>query len=494
MNWMRTVFTAGFLLLGALPAVAQTTLYVNGATGNDSVSRAQNSAQTPWRTIGRAAWGSTNRNAPVPSEAAQAGNTVVIAAGTYNFSGTIGNRWGVVYNPVNSGSSASSPITFLASGVVNLTAPATQSPVIGCYERNHIIWRGPFNLDEANITVTADTGVAVLSGGVTGCGIDGAIIDGDGDPGYVDNHNGVRVEGCTSCFIRNTTIHDVRVPNRNHNGSGVMLYDSYNTLIENNRIYDSDNAVFIKGVRSNAAQSGTIVRNNLFENCSECVTVSHSQNSRVYQNVIRNAGIGVYIFAEDTDPFSHPVGDWVFNNTISNMNQACMFYRGLGTQNVRVWNNVMASCTYIHYMEGTFSTNQSIIDWEHNAYFSYGTFADDASSGTLSFAQWPSVTGHDLAAPAAISADPRFVSASDYRLCTGPGAPAASCTAASPARSLGIDLYDLDRDGSTTDVIPAGAYVTNTEVIGPGAGTSTPPPPTTPSAPTNLRIVPGGLN
>jgi hypothetical protein len=38
--------------------------------------------------------------------------------------------------------------------------------------------------------------------------------------------------------------------------------------------------------------------------------------------------------------------------------------------------------------------------------------------------------------------------------------------ATSPARSLGIDVFDLNGNGSTSDTVPAGAYVRGNEIIG----------------------------
>ena len=66
------------------------TLYVNGATGNDSTTYSNNDSANPWATIGRAAWGSTDRSDPNSEEAAAAGDTVLVAAGTYNASAASG--------------------------------------------------------------------------------------------------------------------------------------------------------------------------------------------------------------------------------------------------------------------------------------------------------------------------------------------------------------------------------------------------------------------
>ena len=89
--------------------------------------------------------------------------------------------------------------------------------------------------------------------------------------------------------------------------------------------------------------------------------------------------------------------------------------------------------------------------------------------GTVySLSQWRA-HGQDAAPPQAIRANPYYVNriARDYRLCTGAGVPVASCADASPAINQGVDLLDLDGDGSTTDRITAGAFITGDERIGP---------------------------
>ena len=70
------ILSAVFFLLFPFCAEAKT-LYVAQTTGNDSVTYAENSSARPWATLGRAAWGSTNRSSPNASQAAQAGDTVL---------------------------------------------------------------------------------------------------------------------------------------------------------------------------------------------------------------------------------------------------------------------------------------------------------------------------------------------------------------------------------------------------------------------------------
>jgi len=456
------------LLAVASGASAQTTLYVDGARGDDRVPRASNSAATPWRTLGRAAWGSTDRTRPEAGEAAQAGDTVVVAAGTYAFDGRIGNRWNAVYNPVNQGVEGR-PITFRATGVVALTAPQAAAPVIGCHGRSHVVWEGRFTLDEAQIAITPDTGVAVLHD-ATGCGIDGAAIDGNGPSKWNDNHTGVRVEACRSCFVRRTEIVDVRHPRGSHNGSAVMLYNSTDTLVEQNTISGVDNGVFIKGVFGvDAPQRGTVVRHNLLVDCGECVTVSDSRDARIYQNVIRDARFALNLLAREAGANFHPSGDWFVNNTVLNMSAACvMLGGGDWHERVRLWNNVFARCARVVVREnGRLPAGPDGVDWQHNVYADFGTFAE-GPDGRRGFSQWRRDFGHDQAAPASITSAPAFADAAagDLRPCIGRGTPAPGCRAGSAGLGVGQDLLDLDRDGSTTNAIPAGAYVSGDETIG----------------------------
>ena len=113
------------------------TLYVDGNTGNDSVSYANNDASNPWRTIGRAAWGTGSRMAPNPAEAAQAGDVVLVATGTYSELGT-NTRYIPAYNPVNSGNATDGYITFRAQGRVTLQTHTEAGPTIGSWDSSYL--------------------------------------------------------------------------------------------------------------------------------------------------------------------------------------------------------------------------------------------------------------------------------------------------------------------------------------------------------------------
>jgi len=86
----------------------------------------------------------------------------------------------------------------------------------------------------------------------------------------------------------------------------------------------------------------------------------------------------------------------------------------------------------------------------------------------FSFATWRSSAYDFQDAHSTSGVNPLFVNAAvrNFRLCTAVGVPSADCTGASPALNAGIDILDLNHNGSTTDVIPAGAYITGNERIG----------------------------
>lgn len=432
-------------------------LYVDRDTGNDATTYEANSATSPWRTIGRAAWGSTTRSSPNASQAARAGDTVIVRSGTYSTAGS-GLRYDPAYNPANSGT-ATQPIVFQAEGTVTLTLTSSRGPVIGSNERNYITWKG-FTINEANAPSTPDTGMAVLWASV-GSAIEDCVLDGNGDPGFGDNHPGIRAEGSSQLRIRNNRLFNFRTSGVNaSNGAAIQFYTTGNVLIENNEISDSGSGIFLKATLSQTGQYE--IRNNLIRNTGMGIAVHRSPNSssgpvRIYQNIISGAQNGVVIWMFDAA--TGPRNVKVVNNTIYSARTG-LFMNGevIAGANHVFWNNIVSnSADYaVNWNAPIASLTPDRLNAQHNLYYSHARFAIVwDQNNTLQ--SWQSGFAQDSAAPASRSADPLFVNVAqqDFRL-----------QASSPARNLGIDVFDLNGNGSTTDTVPAGAYVRGNEVIG----------------------------
>jgi len=107
------------------------TTWVDVATGDDNNTYAQVSgdpATYKWATLYRAVKGCAPGGTPSSSEAAQAGDTVIIAAGTYDIEEYTGPHT-CVYNPQNSGSSGN-PIIFQAEYPASTTANTANHTIL----------------------------------------------------------------------------------------------------------------------------------------------------------------------------------------------------------------------------------------------------------------------------------------------------------------------------------------------------------------------------
>jgi hypothetical protein len=458
-------------------------LYVNAITGSDSVTYANNGPNTPWRTISRAAWGSTNPNARNANEAAKAGDTVIVAAGTYTVAAT-NFRLTPAYNPTNSGV-AGSPITFAAApgALVTLAISSGQGPQIGCRSKNYIIWDG-FTINEANAPVMPDTGMVDFYDSSHCEARNLRLIS--GNLAVNDNHNSIRIENANFTRIANCELNNLYSNGiQGGNEALIMMYDSNDSIIENNTFYDAGVGIYVKGIHPGETQDRNIIRKNLIYDMAVAgISLLSSHFTKVYQNVIIDATYGINFTGLAGN---EPRDDTFANNTIHNSGGSGVWLRGTSNawQRLKIFNNLITgngdSAVYSDF------TSTGDVAFEHNVYQSFPRGFVFLGNTYRTFQQWQTSNLKDAAAPTSLTTDPRYVNAllNDFRLCTGVGAPAATCTAASPARQLGVDIFDLNGNGSTTDLIPAGAYVIGNEVIG-RSGTAQ----STPSAPTNLRITP----
>lgn len=454
-------------------------LYVNNSgspTCSDATTYTANSSGTPWCTIGRAAWGSTNPNSPNASQAALAGDTVYITSGTYT-TGSIRttcatNGWAVALNPANSGT-GSAPITFQGVGTVNINlASGYAGATIGVDKRNYIVWDNVrLNETVAVGQSCADTGPAVFHE-TTGSKLLNSSITGR-QHDWNDNYNGVRVEAAIGVIIANNSIYNITQAT-GHNAAGVMIYDTSNSIFEHNLVYGSNTGFYIKGDHRIAQwpQRNNIFRFNWVENCSAkgFLTVAGA-GSRIYQNIVKNASIGMRIDTWDQQSVDITIANNTFIATAGGYGDNGVGYStGSSYQylnGIRVFNNIFFGPWSETINMGDMSSigDQTV---EHNVYFGFDNFGS-LNGARISYATWKSTHNKDNAPPAGLNANPLFVDSIQYKL-----------LASSPARGIGVDILDLDANGSSANIIPAGAYITGSEVIGTAAGFVPPPAPPPP--------------
>ena len=483
----RSVLPLLFSLLLLPMAADAKNLYVNAATGNDATTYANNGPSNPWRTIGRAAWGSTNREARVGTEAARAGDIVLVAAGTYTTPGT-GDRSVPALYTHNEGS-AGNPIIFRAEGTVRLTLSGT-GPTIGSFDRDYIVWDG-FTIDEAQARSVSDTG-PVVAWFCTGCQFLNLTIIGNGDDfGRGDNHAGIRLEQSDDILIRGNRIRNVYSATNRNNGAGIMTYSSHRLTIEHNEISECGAGVFLKG-GPYRAPSGSLIRYNYIHNVG---TGNYSQGTAdgaaialhagatgtaaapilVYQNILTNgAQAGVRIWGFDgVNPQNNPMHIKVVNNTIDGMPIGVYVdARPVPNATHLVANNVVTRATevFAYNTQGHDPGDKTRVEFTRNLGTGQ-TWAIVPVENRRNLADWRSTTNQDLGS---VQTDPLYVSGSDYHL-----------TGGSPARSVGRAVFGIG--GADGAVVPAGAYITGNESIGAGGVTA----PGLPTAPRNLRITGG---
>lgn len=464
---MKAIIFSLVLMLTVAGAANAKELYVDAANGNDNVSYANNSQDSPWASLGRAVWGATSRGNSNSSEAARAGDTVHVAAGTYVTGEATNERYIPIYNPINNGSSGN-PITIVAEGPVRLESPDAGSgqPIIGAYDREFITWDG-FILDEQNILTTPDTGPVVVwsSNDIT---IQNLQIHGM-NRGWTDNHNGIRLERVDRITIRGNRISGYRESQNGENASGLTMYRANAVVIENNEIYNTNAGVFVKGLNVGPI---TIRRNHIHDVQKGIIfggigTSAGSNGARAYQNVITGAWSGISFLGYDN---VSPSNVYVVNNTIADGTSgadggAILFRPGSdGYNNLNIRNNLI-----VNGRSGltAWHSDLSQIETSHNAYYNNGRVADIEWNG-YSLSQYQSRFGKG---DGSLQTNPQLedLNGGNFRPLAG-----------SPLIDAGVDVLDLNGDGSTSDPITIGAYITGAEEIGLGGNI--------PDAPRNVSV------
>lgn len=476
MNTLKTTVTnfcigVSLALAFAFPLNSEAkTLYVNGGTGNDSVTYAANNESAPWRTIGRAAWGSTSFASPNNGQAAQAGDTVLISAGIYWESGPAsGGRFDVALNPANNGTSGN-PIIFRGVGLVHIRLQAgIRGGMIGCNGRNYIVWDN-LQIDDYYGGSASDTGPVVFTGNCQHCQIINSDIK--GHPGsyyhgyatFGGNYRGISLEPAHNTVIRNNRIYQFT---GGQNEAGIMSYDSNSNIIENNEFYGNGQAVFIKGLHPGYTQARNIIRKNFIHDNNNGIRVLSGEDTIVSQNiVINNSGTGLHagFFGSTRSRF--------INNTLYR-NGNGIYVQGTDLVDVHFKNNIVIGTDNVIFDYLATNPSQQSTTFNRNLYYTYTRFAYYESGGTFAFASWQGTYGKD--ADSLNSRNPLFVTDGlNFRL-----------QPSSPALTLGRVAESIG--GSNDAIIPAGAYITGNEVIG-LLSESSPSDSSPPLAPVNLRV------
>lgn len=469
------------VLLLASPVGAKT-LCVNGSTGSDATTyAANNGTSTCWQTIGRAAWGSTNFSAPSTSQAAQAGDTVYVAAGTYSnaassdYVGASSSRFTPVYLPANSGSSGS-PITFEAVGTVILTTTSGAGAVVGALNQSYITWRG-FTINEANAPSNMDTGPVVVwsSDHVT---IDLLTITCDSTYFPADNHTGIRIENSQSVTVSNTTASYCRnsgspastnpTYNNPDNGTCIETYTSGNLTITHNEFHHCGSGIFLKangGGGSGGPVSVTLnyVHDNEQTGIHFYNRFNDSARYTATQNVIVDNPIGTSFHRFDGSSTDIKLVDFV-NNTI--IGGTYGFYSQIinASSDHRFLNNIIyGTATQCVWNEGATAANMADtarITLNRNLYNTCGVRVAriDSSGSYAALSDWQTAISQEANSS---NGAPSFTG--------GSGAAAYKLSGGSAALTLGVDTLDIDADANTSETIPSGAYITGSETIGPTA-------------------------
>ena len=295
-----------------------------------------------------------------------------------------------------------------------------------------------------------------------------------GYPTFGGNYRGVSLEPARFTTVKNNRIYNFA---GGQNECGVMAYDSDDNVIEGNTIYSNGCGIFIKGAHAPQVQARNVIRKNLlYGNNDAGIRVLGAVDTLIYQNIVINSnqGSSTGLWAG----FANSTRSRFVNNTIYNVRRG-MAAQGNDLIDVRFYNNIVVNSVDAAIYDWSVSNpSQYDVQWDRNLYYNNARIWSSESGTSLTLAQFQGY-GKDTNGA---QANPLFVDAAngDFRL-----------QAASPARTLGRDFLNLSGQG-TNAVIPAGAYITGSEIIG---STTTPAPPSAPvpppasalPAPANLR-------
>lgn len=439
---------------------------------NDATSTNDNSASRPWATIGRALWGSTNRDAPNRAQAATAGDIVRIRCGRYTTTGTNQNGFvGIALSPVNQGT-ATKPLRMQSYdnefACIDIVFTSGYGSAIGTQQKNYVHWSG-FNLNENNIpwnaAVFGHQSAQVWIGGdpqAVGNLVENTRLRGtatgsrDGD-----NYTVLRLHGTDRTTIRNVHISDVG--GTDENSGCILWYYSTGVTVEHSTLENCGSGIYMKGDNPPSPYEGPYtIRFNRFSNNHYGLIALRSANATpeepglIYQNIFEG-GTQTFRFNHYSD-ITDPNDLKVINNVFAGASEWCVEISGNFTRNAGVLyqNNICVSAGGPAFGSGSGGTNVTSFEparflARHNVYQNVSSrgFALDS----VSFANWRSNLGQDNVPPIGLVTNDRLFADEDYHPAPG-----------SPALNHGRAVYGVG--GADGTPVNAGPYINGDEVIG----------------------------
>jgi len=459
--------TLGLLLLVTGHAEGRD-LYVdrNAPRCSDATPYAQNDSANPWCSLGRAAWGSTQRTSPDASQAAAAGDTVIVRPGTYaTAQGSGGSSSTVTYQPVNSGTKAH-PIVFSCAvirGCILTFTGGSFGIVLGTVGKDYITWRGFVHDNSA-----ADWRPhwhATIRGSV-GSVIEHSTFIGDASRPLPDNNAAIFIQESSDVIIRSNRIQQFYSTVVNAaNGTGIEVYLSGKLIIEHNEVSNAGSGILVKAPAhdcSFAFVDYVTIRYNFVHDVGIGIITHRAPNKPeapmlIHQNLVVNTNTGYRIWPFVDACGSGPKQAKFVNNTIFACKNECLHVRaGVlgGNDGHAIQNNIVSDpdSTLAVLVESDSNMAPGRVFFDRNLYRRRGPFAD-VGGMTLAFRAWKKT--YEPQDANSLEGDPLFVDAANGNFRLRPG---------SPALRLGRVVFGIGGPADAT--IPAGAYITGEETIG----------------------------
>jgi hypothetical protein len=399
------------MALAAGPALAAN-YYVSAASGSDADPGSQ---ARPWKTLSKAA------------AAAQAGDSVLVLAGTYSDPASDAFR---AFNPAQSGRPGA-PIVFQSRPprAATLASANPDNPAFGVNNRQYIVVDGFKVSGGIGFREHADHNV------IRNCEVTKGFIQ----QGDVSLDWGIYLGGASRCLVEHNWVHaPAGLGNKTHNGAAIMVIgvpaDCDSNVIQYNEA-DGGNLWYNAFGQKAGLISANVWRRNIARNAvcgfmgmGSTDNTKYSRDNRFQENLILDCR---YAFELD----HNCAGFRIVGNTAKGC--SVFLYGGYrddgyaGLSGMQVWNNIFAPAGG----SGAFyQRDAKAPDWrallaysDYNAILGKPAVWNYGSGSQATLAAWRSASGFDAHS---LSADPAFVDAAqgDFHL-----------AGSSPCRHAGLD-------------------------------------------------------